>query len=309
MIEIAKLNAMLDAELEMAAAWKSLTPAQRADYLKSHPFSRFKKGGMREHLKNLGWKKTGRNQYSHSNGRTLQIHHGGAHRYNFSVTHPNGDVSHHKINNDTSAAWALTKHSNVSKDQQGKRKPKTVAPVAKAPAPAAAPAKKPSLFQRLRNLIHPNHPEAAPAPVKRGRGRPRKVAVESAPAAAPIAPKHRGRPRKVVAPTPAPAPVVAPKHRGRPKKVVAPVAAPVSPAPVAKRGRGRPRKVVAPAPAPVAAKPVAKPVSKPVAAPAPQTRAPIKFKPKEAYEPAPAPAPTPITKPKKNKVNRTETWA
>ena len=189
---------MLDAELEMAAAWNSLSIDQKREHLRKHPFSRFKKGGMHEHLTNLGWTKTGRGTYTHANGRTLRIHPSKTHKYNFSVTHPNGDVSHHKINNELNAAWALTKHSNLSKKQKGKkdpnivRKPRTVKP-APAPAPVAVAPKKEPWYKHLLPSFH-KKPAAAPAPApvssapvaKRGRGRPRKVAaapVQTKPAA------------------------------------------------------------------------------------------------------------------------------
>ena len=222
MISMASLESMLLAESEMAAAWSNMTPKERVAHLKAHPNSRFRTGGTHgtEHvdfkstLAKTGWTKSGRHTYTHKNGRTLQFHPSSkTHRHIFTITHKNGDVTHHRTNRNTRASWLIGKYAKGSgrtKNLTGQKhriaKPaQTTLPPHKivAPPPAQAPAK-PSLLKRIFSkapAAPAKHVELtfAPAPAKR--------AAKAPAAPAPVK-------RKASAPAPAPEKAPAKKKAG-----------------------------------------------------------------------------------------------
>ena len=119
-IEMAKLENMLQAELEMATAWKNMTPKEQEVYLKAHPLSKFRKGGssgadhvdFRGHLAKKGWTKTAPHTYTHKNGKTIKFHNGDAnHRHKFTITHKNGDMTHHRTNRNHVATHLINHYS------------------------------------------------------------------------------------------------------------------------------------------------------------------------------------------------------
>src|SRR4051812_31050174 len=107
MIEIAKLTSMLEAEMEMAAAWGTMTPKERKAYVTAHPNSRYNAGDKKSgsgpelhgHFMKHGWTKSGKGTYTHKNGRTIKIKKSAkaGKKFHIEVHHKNGDItSHHR---------------------------------------------------------------------------------------------------------------------------------------------------------------------------------------------------------------------
>ena len=203
-IEVAKLTAMLQAEVEMAASWKSLGPKEKQAYLKAHPYSRLREGGTHgtegvnyhAHLTKHGWTKSGKNSYSHKNGKKITFKPSSdGHRHVFTVTHKNGDVTSHRTNRNTRVASLIR---NYAKPPKGAVK-KVVAPAKKVPVKVAP--KKVTVPAKLPVKVAPKKVASAPAPVEKPSNVARRRAAMMS-----------GRKKsKVVKPVPAAAPAAKPK--------------------------------------------------------------------------------------------------
>ena len=147
MIEIAKLTSMLDAEIEMAAAWDSMSARERKAYVTAHPNSRFNSGtdkgsksDLSGHFAKHGWTKYGTNTYTHKNGRKIIVKKSAkaGKKFHIEVHHKNGDVtSHHR--NTANNIGALVRHW-AKADKKGHYQPRaykagTIRKKAVAPAP------------------------------------------------------------------------------------------------------------------------------------------------------------------------------
>lgn len=214
---------MLQAEVEMAASWKTLAPKERQAYLKAHPGSKFRKSGthgtedvgFHSHLTKAGWTKSGNNTYKHKNGRTLKIKPSSeTHRHVFQITHKNGDVTSHRTNRNTRAAWLMGRYgSGVGKGSEARKAARAV-PVKKVPVKVAPKSfnKRIEKQTKIAKKEYPNKPhkqvlnpkeemrqlkktpkKVAKAPMPAPKMAPKKVVPAAKPKAAPKAAKVSNR--------------------------------------------------------------------------------------------------------------------
>jgi hypothetical protein len=132
------LENMLLAEREMASVWKQLTPTEKQVYLTANPNSRFASTAkveseeeiaslmeddphayIRAKLAKHGWTKSGKNTYSHKNGRTLRIHKSPTHAHHVSITHKNGDVTTVRANRAGRVGYNIVKYAKSAGKKPG----------------------------------------------------------------------------------------------------------------------------------------------------------------------------------------------